>query len=162
MGIEIERKFLVKKDKWAQVVKAERSLFRQGYILSDPQKTIRVRLTDTEAFLTIKGQTVGVARPEFEYNIPMEDARHMLDNFCISELSKIRYFIPHNGHTWEVDEFLGQNEGLIVAEIELSSEDEQFSLPDWVDKEVTDEKKYSNSNLAVKPYGEWSIVKRQT
>lgn len=155
MGIEIERKFLVKKDKWAQVVKEERSLFRQGYILSDPQKTIRVRLTDTGAFLTIKGQTIGAARPEFEYNIPMEDARHMLDNFCISELSKIRYFVPHDGHTWEVDEFLGQNEGLIVAEIELSSEDEQFSLPDWVDKEVTSEKKYTNSNLAVKPFKSW-------
>ena len=155
MGIEIERKFLVKKDKWAQVVKKERSLFRQGYILSDPQKTIRVRLTDSEAFLTIKGQTVGAARPEFEYRIPMEDARHMLDNFCISELSKIRYFIPHGGHTWEVDEFLGRNEGLIVAEIELTSEDEKFSLPDWIDKEVTAEKKYTNSNLAVKPYGEW-------
>jgi CYTH domain-containing protein len=155
MGIEIERKFLVKKDKWAQVVKEERSLFRQGYILSDPKKTIRVRLTDTEAFLTIKGQTVGAARPEFEYSIPMDDARHMLDNFCASELSKIRYFIPHNGHTWEVDEFLGQNEGLVVAEIELSSEDEQFSLPDWVDKEVTAEKKYTNSNLAVRPYSQW-------
>ena len=155
MGIEIERKFLVKKDKWAQVVKEERSLFRQGYILSDPQKTIRVRLTDTEAFLTIKGQTIGAARPEFEYSIPKEDAVHMLDNFCISELSKIRYFIRHDGHTWEVDEFLGQNAGLIVAEIELSSEDEQFSLPEWVDKEVTAEKKYTNSNLAVKPFGEW-------
>jgi adenylate cyclase len=155
MGIEIERKFLVKKDKWAQVVKKEKSLFRQGYILSDQQKTIRVRLTDKEAFLTIKGQTVGASRPEFEYNIPTEDARHMLDNFCISELSKIRYFIPHDGHTWEVDEFLGLNEGLIVAEIELGSEDEAFSLPDWVDKDVTSEKKYTNSNLAVKPYGQW-------
>lgn len=156
MGIEIERKFLVKKDKWAQVIKEEKSLFRQGYILSDSQKTVRVRLTDTEAFLTIKGQTVGAARPEFEYSIPMEDARHMLDNFCISELSKIRYFIPHDGHTWEVDEFLGQNEGLIVAEIELSAEDEQFSLPDWVDKDVTAEKKYTNSNLAVNPYKNWN------
>lgn len=155
MGIEIERKFLVKKDKWAQVIKEERSLFRQGYILSDPQKTIRVRLTDTEAFLTIKGQTVGAARPEFEYSIQMDDARHMLDNFCISELSKIRYFIPYDGHTWEVDEFLGQNEGLIVAEIELGAEDEQFSLPEWVDKEVTAEKKYTNSNLAVKPFTKW-------
>jgi adenylate cyclase len=156
MGIEIERKFLVKKDKWEQVVKKEKSLFRQGYILSDQQKTIRVRLTDTEAFLTIKGQTVGASRPEFEYSIPQEDARHMLDNFCISELSKIRYFIPHHdGYTWEVDEFLGQNEGLIVAEIELSSEDELFLLPDWVDKEVTSEKKYTNSNLAVKPFSQW-------
>jgi adenylate cyclase len=156
MGIEIERKFLVKKDKWEQVVKKEKSLFRQGYILSDQQKTIRVRLTDTEAFLTIKGQTVGASRHEFEYSIPKEDALHMLDNFCISELSKIRYFIPHHdGYTWEVDEFLGQNEGLIVAEIELDSEDDLFLLPDWVDKEVTSEKKYSNSNLAVKPYSQW-------
>jgi adenylate cyclase len=155
MGIEIERKFLVKKDIWAQVVKEEKSHFRQGYILSDSQKTVRVRLTDTEAFLTIKGQTIGAARPEFEYSIPMEDARHMLDNLCITELSKIRYFIPHDGHTWEVDEFLGQNEGLIVAEIELSAEDEQFSLPDWVDKDVTAEKKYTNSNLAVKPFTKW-------
>jgi CYTH domain-containing protein len=156
MGIEIERKFLVKKDKWGQVVKEKKSLYRQGYILSDQQKTIRVRLTDTEAFLTIKGQTVGLARPEFEYSIPREDAQHMLDNFCVSELSKIRYFIPHHEHTWEVDEFLGQNEGLIVAEIELGSEDEKFSLPDWVDKDVTAEKKYTNSNLAVKPFKSWT------
>jgi CYTH domain-containing protein len=155
MGIEIERKFLVKKDIWAQTIKKEKSLFRQGYILSDSQRTVRVRLTDTEAFLTIKGQSVGIARHEFEYSIPKEDAQHMLDNLCISELSKIRYFIPHDGHTWEVDEFLGQNEGLIVAEIELSSEDEPFSLPDWVDKDVTSEKKYTNSNLAVKPYQSW-------
>lgn len=155
MGIEIERKFLVKKDKWAQVVKAKQSLYRQGYILSDKQKTVRVRLTDTEAFLTIKGQSVGIARHEFEYSIPMEDARHMLDNLCVSELSKVRYFIPHDGHTWEVDEFLGQNEGLIVAEIELAAEDEQFSLPDWVDKDVTAEKKYTNSNLSINPYKNW-------
>lgn len=155
MGIEIEKKFLVKKDIWAQVHRPEKSLFRQGYILSDSQKTVRVRLTDTDAFLTIKGQSVGLARHEFEYSIPMDDARHMLDNFCISELSKIRYFIPHDGHTWEVDEFLGQNTGLIVAEIELSAEDEQFSLPDWVDKDVTAEKKYTNSNLAVKPFTKW-------
>jgi adenylate cyclase len=155
MGIEIERKFLVKKDKWAQVVKTERSLFRQGYIMSDAQKTIRVRLTDTEGFITIKGQTIGTARPEFEYNIPTADAQQLLDNFCSSELSKIRYFIPHDGHTWEVYEFLGKNEGLIVAEIELDAEDEKFSLPGWVDREVTSEKKYSNSNLSVKPYRNW-------
>lgn len=155
MGIEIERKFLVKKDKWAQVVKTERLLFRQGYIVSDPQKTIRVRLTDTSGFITIKGETIGAARPEFEYAIPPADAQQLLDNFCYAELSKIRYFIPHDGHTWEVDEFLGQNEGLIVAEIELDAEDEKFSLPGWIDKEVTSEKKYTNSNLSVNPFRDW-------
>lgn len=155
MGIEIERKFLVDKEKWGQVDKNDRSLFRQGYILSDPEKTIRVRLTDKEAFLTIKGLSVGASRPEFEYSIPKADAQQLLDNFCGSEISKIRYFIMHDGKLWEVDEFLGQNEGLIVAEIELESEDEEFSLPAWIDKEVTSEKKYSNSNLAVRPYGSW-------
>jgi len=155
MGVEIERKFLVNKEKWDRVVRNERSLFRQGYIVSDPEKTIRVRLTDKEAFLTIKGLSVGASRPEFEYSIPQEDAQQLLDNFCDSEISKIRYFITHDGKLWEVDEFLGQNEGLIVAEIELESEDEEFSLPAWIDREVTSEKKYSNSNLAVKPYRSW-------
>lgn len=156
MAIEIERKFLVNKEKWNTVVKQEKSLFRQGYIVSDPEKTIRVRLTDTDAFLTIKGLTIGSSRPEFEYNIPQEDARHLLDNFCNSEISKIRYFIPHENKLWEVDQFLGQNEGLIVAEIELQSEDESFSLPDWVDKEVTVDKRYSNSNLAINPFKNWN------
>jgi adenylate cyclase len=157
MAIEIERKFLVNKEKWDAVIKQEKSLFRQGYIVSDPAKTIRVRLTDTEAFLTIKGLTTGASRPEFEYNIPQDDARHLLDNFCSSEISKIRYFIPHDNKLWEVDHFLGQNEGLIVAEIELESEDESLSLPNWVDQEVTSDKKYSNSNLAINPFKNWSL-----
>jgi adenylate cyclase len=156
MGIEIERKFLVNKEKWNQVIKEEKSLFRQGYIISDPEKTVRVRLTDKEGYLTIKGPAVGLARPEYEYSIPKEDAQQLLDSFCQSEVSKIRYFIDHNDKLWEVDEFLGQNEGLIVAEIELVSEDESFSIPDWIDKEVTDEKKYSNSNLSINPYKNWS------
>jgi CYTH domain-containing protein len=155
MGVEIERKFLVKKEKWSQVIKEEKSLFRQGYILSDPEKTIRVRLTDTAGYLTIKGLTIGASRPEYEYTIPKADAQELLDNFCDSEISKIRYFITHDNKLWEVDEFLGKNEGLIVAEIELTDEHEPFSLPDWVDIEVTHEKKYSNSNLAIKPYKSW-------
>jgi len=155
MGIEIERKFLVNKEKWDQVIKEEKSLFRQGYIVSDPEKTIRVRLTEKEGYLTIKGPAVGLSRPEYEYSIPKEDALQLLDGFCKSEVSKIRYFIDHNDKLWEVDEFLGQNEGLIVAEIELTSEDESFSIPDWIDKEVTDEKKYSNSNLSINPYKNW-------
>lgn len=156
MGVEIERKFLVNKEKWDQVIKEERSLFRQGYIVSDPEKTIRVRLTDSAGFITIKGLTVGATRTEYEYPIPKEDAQQLLDNFCSSEISKIRYFITHDNKLWEVDEFLGNNEGLIVAEIELTDENESFSLPGWVDKEVTHEKKYSNSNLAIKPYKNWN------
>ena len=155
MGIEIERKFLVDKEKWSQVTKEKQSLYRQGYIVSDPEKTIRVRLTDKEAFLTIKGLTVGASHAEFEYSIPVADAQQLLDGFCDSVVSKIRYFITHDNKLWEVDEFLGDNEGLMVAEIELDSEDEVFSLPAWVGKEVTSEKKYSNSNLAKKPYKSW-------
>jgi CYTH domain-containing protein len=156
MGIEIERKFLVKKEKWDQVIKEEKSFLRQGYIVSDPEKTIRVRLAETEGYLTIKGLTIGASRPEYEYAIPKEDAQQLLDNFCDSEISKIRYFITHGNKLWEVDEFLGENEGLIVAEIELTDENEPFSLPDWVDIEVTSEKKYSNSNLAISPYKNWN------
>ena len=155
MGIEIERKFLVNKEKWDQVTKEKQSLYRQGYIVSDPAKTIRVRLTDEAAFLTIKGLTVGASRAEFEYSIPVSDAQQLLDDFCDSVVSKIRYFITYANKLWEVDEFLGDNEGLMVAEIELESEDESFSLPDWVGKEVTSEKQYSNSNLAKKPYRSW-------
>ena len=155
MGIEIERKFLVNKEKWDQVVKEKQSLYRQGYIVSDPEKTIRVRLTDKDAFLTIKGLSVGISRTEFEYSIPVDEAQQLLDGFCDSVVSKIRYFITYDNKLWEVDEFLGDNEGLMVAEIELESEEETFSLPEWVGKEVTSEKKYSNSNLAKRPYKDW-------
>jgi len=155
MGIEIEKKFLVNKEKWSQVTKEKRSLYRQGYIVSDPEKTIRVRVTDIAAFLTIKGLTVGASRAEFEYSIPVDEAQQLLDGFCDSVVSKIRYFITYDNKLWEVDEFLDDNEGLMVAEIELGSEDEVFSLPEWVGKEVTSEKKYSNSNLAKRPYRSW-------
>jgi adenylate cyclase len=156
MGIEIERKFLVNKEKWDQVKKEKQSLYRQGYIVSDPEKTVRIRLTDKEAFLTIKGLTVGISRAEFEYSIPVADAQQMLDGLCGSVVNKIRNFITHDNKLWEVDEFVGDNEGLIVAEIELGSEEETFSLPDWVSVEVTSEKKYSNSNLAKNPYKTWN------
>jgi CYTH domain-containing protein len=156
MGIEIERKFLVNKEKWSQVVKEKKSLYRQGYIVSDPGKTIRVRLTDNSAFLTIKGLTVGASRAEYEYAIPIEDAQQLLDGFCDAVVSKTRNFISYDSWLWEVDEFLGDNEGLIIAEIELDAEDESFTLPDWVGEEVTSEKKYSNSNLARNPYKNWN------
>jgi adenylate cyclase len=126
-------------------------------LLTDPSKTIRVRLTNTNAFLTIKGLSVGATRPEFEYEIPMQDAKELLDSFAVSELSKVRYKIKFKGKTWEVDEFLGDNLGLIVAEIELKDENEIFDLPDWIDREVTGEQKYYNSNLTIVPFKDWKI-----
>ena len=155
MGQEIERKYLVNQSKWELVEKPIGNHYRQGYLLTDPNKTIRVRQTDDKGFLTIKGLSVGATRPEYEYEIPLNEAKELLDNFSISELSKIRYEIIFEGKLWEVDEFLGDNFELIVAEIELESEDEKFVFPDWIDKEVTSEEKYYNSNLTIKPYKNW-------
>jgi adenylate cyclase len=155
MGQEIERKYLVDKTKWQLLDKPKGELYRQGYLLTDPNKTIRVRQTTDKAFLTIKGLSTGATRPEYEYEIPFEEAKELLDNFSISELSKIRYKISFDNKIWEVDEFLGNNIGLIVAEIELTSEDESFSIPEWVDNEVTGQEKYYNSNLTIQPYKNW-------
>ena len=134
MGQEIERKYLVDHDKWLAVEKPLGELYRQGYLLTDPQKTIRVRLTEKTAFLTIKGLTISATRPEYEYEIPASEAKELLDNFSTAELSKIRYKIKYDHKIWEVDEFLGNNAGLIVAEIELASEEERFAIPDWITK----------------------------
>lgn len=155
MGQEIERKYLVDHSKWQQLDKPSGQLYRQGYLLTDPNKTIRVRQTTDKGFLTIKGLSIGTTRPEYEYEIPFDEAKELLDNFSISELSKIRYKILHDNKVWEVDEFLGDNNGLIVAEIELTSEEENFSIPKWIDKEVTGEEKYYNSNLTIEPYKNW-------
>ncbi|ARS43120.1 adenylate cyclase [Sphingobacteriaceae bacterium GW460-11-11-14-LB5] len=155
MGKEIERKFLINQQKWDNLSKPAGKLFRQGYLLSDKDKTVRVRATETTGFLTIKGQTIGATRMEYEYEIPVAEATELLDNFASSELSKTRYEITVNGKVWEIDVFLGDNKGLIVAEIELESEDEIFDVPDWVSKEVTEEEKYYNSNLTVKPFKDW-------
>lgn len=155
MGLEIERKFLVKKERWNSLKKESGKYLKQGYILNDPNKTIRVRVDEDTGFFTIKGLTIGAARTEFEYPIPKIEAEELLKKFCSKTISKIRFFIPYEGKVWEVDEFLEENEGLIVAEIELESEDEKFNLPNWVDKEVTSDLKYYNSNLSVKPYKKW-------
>lgn len=155
MPQEIERKFLVNHEKWNLFNKPKGLHFRQGYLLTDPNKTIRVRLTPDKGFLTIKGLSIGATRPEYEYEIPIQEAKELLDQFSISELSKIRYLIHFEGKVWEVDEFLGENSGLIVAEIELKSEDEIFKIPDWIDSEVTSEEKYYNSNLTIHPYSKW-------
>ena len=155
MGIEIERKYLIDLAKWQQVSKPKGQHYRQGYLLTDPDKTIRVRLTDTAAYLTIKGATVNATRSEYEYEIPPGEAKELLDSFSVSELSKTRYTIDHHGKIWEVDEFFGDNEGLIVAEIELTNEDEKFDIPGWIGEEVTGDERYYNSSLTINPYKNW-------
>jgi adenylate cyclase len=156
MGIEIERKFLVDKIKWEKFEKPKGENYRQGYLISDPTKTIRIRQTSKKGFLTIKGISVGASRAEFEYEIPIDDATELLNKFAESELSKIRYTVLFKEKIWEVDQFLGDNEGLVVAEIELESEEETFIIPDWIGSEVTSEKIYFNSNLTQFPFKVWA------
>lgn len=155
MGLEIERKFLVNQTKWQELVKPAGSILRQGYLLTDPNKTIRVRIKDEAGFLTIKGKTVGASRPEYEYQIPKQDAEELLNNFASAVISKVRYEIEVGGKTWEVDEFSGDNEGLLLAEIELESEADTFELPEWAAEEVTHEKRYYNSQLSLYPFKNW-------
>ena len=155
MGIEIERKFLISHVQWEQLEKPLGEFYRQGYLLTDPQKTIRVRQTSDKGFLTIKGISVGATRSEYEYEIPFKEAKELLDQFSVAELSKVRYKISLGNHIWEVDVFSSKNQGLIVAEIELKSEDETFDIPDWIDREVTGEERYYNSNLVTKPFEDW-------
>jgi adenylate cyclase len=155
MGKEIERKYLVNRDKWQQLEKPAGQLYRQGYLLTDPNKTIRVRQTTNKGFLAIKGLSIGATRPEYEYEIPFDEAGELLDNFSVSGLFKTRYEILFDNKVWEVDEFLGDNLGLITAEIELTHEDDGFTVPDWIEKEVTGEEKYYNSNLTIDPYKNW-------
>ena len=155
MALEIERKYLVNLKKWQALSKPEAHYYRQGYILTDPKKTIRVRITETKCFITIKGKTTGATRLEYEYEIPRKDAEELLNSFCIAELEKNRYKIIYKNKLWEVDEFLGGNKGLIIAEIELKKEDEFFEIPEWVANEVTGDERYYNANLVQNPYQNW-------
>jgi adenylate cyclase len=153
MAIEIERKFLVCGSAWRA---GTSTLFRQGYLNRDKERTVRVRIAGSKAFLTIKGISSGAARAEFEYEIPLADAGQLL-LLCDGPLiEKTRYVVAHAGMLWEVDEFHGANSGLVVAEIELESAAQQFDKPAWVGREVTADKRYFNSSLAVKPYTSWT------
>ena len=155
MGVEIERKFLVTGEAWR--VLAEPVLLRQGYLSLDPERTVRVRIDGERAFLTIKGKSRGATRGEWEYPIPVLDAAELLDTLCQQPLvEKIRHRIALGPHTWEVDEFLGANAGLVVAEIELASEEEAFDKPDWIGQEVTGDKRYYNSSLIRFPFSQWT------
>lgn len=154
MGVEIERKFLLANDGWRGLGVA--TPMRQGYLVADAVRTVRVRIEGARAVVTIKGKSTGISRGEWEYEIPVPDARELLDGLCEQpQVDKIRHRIEHAGHTWEVDEFLGLNAGLVVAEIELGSEDEAFDKPDWIGREVTGEKRYYNSSLIKLPYSQW-------
>ncbi len=154
MAIEIEKKFLIKYIPFKEVKYSQK--IRQGYIFSDKSKVIRVREKGDDYFLTIKGNKIGISRFEFEYQIPKNDALELLKIFCkIGSISKTRHYIDYNGHTWEIDEFHGKNNGLVVAEIELESEDEEFDIPEWILKEVTSDPRLYNMNLMVHPFSEW-------
>lgn len=154
MGVEIERKFLLLGDAWRSL--GEPVLLRQGYLSSTRERVVRVRIEGGQAMLTIKGANVGAARGEWEYPIPLVDAAELLDGLCEQPLiEKYRRRITHAGMVWEVDEFLGANAGLVVAEIELESEDQAFDQPDWVGEEVSDDARYYNANLIRHPYSQW-------
>ena len=155
MAKEIERKFLVVGDAWRKL--AEGIHYRQGYLNSMKERTVRIRTVGEKAVITVKGPTVGVTRMEFEYPIPYDDCVAMLENLAEKPIiEKKRYKIPMGEFVWEIDEFFGVNEGLIVAEIELKSEDQSFDKPEWIGKEVSGDPRYYNSMLVAHPYTTWT------
>jgi len=153
VGVEIERKYLVGDTGFLDGV--EGIPYRQGYLSTDPDRTVRIRRAGPHAYVTVKGRTHGATRAEFEYEIPVDDAEAMLE-LCLPPLiEKTRHRIEHAGRVWEVDVFDGANAGLVVAEIELPSEDADLELPAWVGAEVTDDRRYLNANLVAHPFSEW-------
>ncbi len=155
MAKEIERKYLINRAAWTP--QGEGIHFKQGYLNAQKERVVRVRIEGTKAKLTIKGITTGVTRSEFEYQIPVEDAAILLDNLCEQPLiDKHRHKEVHGGKTWEIDVFHGDNEGLVVAEIELASEEEKIELPAWVGEEVSSDPRYFNSNLLKHPFKNWT------
>ena len=154
MGIEIERKFLVANDRWKALASPE--YYCQGYLNLDQTRTVRIRIVGEKGILTIKGPSEANQRLEFEYEVPLADARQMMELVDGTPIEKNRYKIPLGEHVWEVDEFLGDNLGLVVAEIELRSVEEGFEKPDWIGVEVSDDRRYFNSQLVQNPFRNWS------
>lgn len=155
MAKEIERKYLLKNDSWRQeVVNSEH--YVQAYLANNKQCSVRIRICDDKADLNIKGMTIGVVRDEYEYTIPIEDARTMVETICLKPyIEKTRHFVQHAGKTWEIDEFEKENQGLIVAEVELEDTREEIQLPAWIGEEVTEDPKYYNVCLIQHPYSDW-------
>lgn len=155
MGQEIERKFLITGQAWRAI--ATSTLYRQGYLPTQDQRTVRIRIAGEQGYLTLKGPAVGIVRPEFEYPIPLADAADMLEQLCEPPLiEKIRHQVPIGDLVWEIDEFLGANAGLVVAEVELPAADYPLSLPDWIGAEVTADPRYLNANLVKTPFCQWA------
>jgi len=155
MATEIEHKFLLKNDHWKKLV-SHSSKYKQGYLISDQQRSIRIRITNNQAWLNIKSATIGICRQEYEYEIPLQDGIEILNTLCEKPyIEKTRHFVPVSQHIWEIDVFEGDNAGLIVAEIELSESHETFHIPDWVDRDVSMDLRYYNNNLCKNPYKYW-------
>ena len=155
MATEIEHKFLLKNTLWRQQVHAS-THYRQGYMTTNSNVSVRVRISDKQAWLNIKSAVMGTQRDEYEYEIPLADGNEIINNLCRKPLiEKTRHFVYIDQHIWEIDEFEGNNIGLIVAEIELSRQGEAFTRPDWLGKEVTDDIRYYNNSLSLKPYKDW-------
>lgn len=158
MAREIERKFLTRGDGWREQWLRRRH-FRQGYLTDHEhgRASVRVRVLGEEGELNIKSLELGVSREEYQYPIPVDDAREMLDNLCHGpQVEKVRHWVEAGGHVWEIDEFLGDNQGLVVAEVELTSESERIERPDWLGPEVTHLPRYFNVALVKRPYREWT------
>ncbi len=153
MATEIERKFLVNTKTWKPTVQGTRLV--QAYLSIDPNPTVRVRIAGEKAFLTIKGRSKTISRPEFEYEIPVDEAQEMMELAISSPVEKIRYEMMHEGFLWEVDVFSGKNKGLLIAELELESENQAFPRPDWLLDEVSGDRRYYNSYLSEHPFQEW-------
>ena len=155
MATEIERKFLILNQDWQEYTKSELHIV-QGYLATNEFSSTRIRIQNDKANINIKSATLGITRTEFEYSIPVDDARLMLDDLCIKPvIEKTRFTVEHMNHTWEIDVFSGDNEGLIVAEIELSSPDEAFEKPSWIGEEVSNDARYYNACLVNNPYKTW-------
>jgi adenylate cyclase len=156
MGLEIERKFLVDTSKWTPADNGTRLV--QAYLSFFPSPTVRVRIAGENAFLTIKGRSETIARPEFEYQIPIEDATEMMKMAVSAPVEKVRYELMFEGFLWEIDVFSGKNKGLVLAEIEMESVDQYIPMPDWILKEVSADQRYYNSYLSLHPFQEWDMA----
>ena len=160
MPLEIERRFLVDGDAWRAAAR-HRELYAQGYLAGSEPCSVRVRVGGDHAWLGLKGRLSGTTRLEYEYEIPVRDAQEILGSLCAhGRVEKWRHWVPHGGHEWEVDEFLGDNSGLVVAELELDAEDEPFAHPVWLGPEVTEDARYLNSSLARHPWRSWPEAER--